>query len=363
MARALRRHPGVALAAGLVLLLVGTGVAAEVLVGGDGATDDALVQVPVDRPDPSPGGRGPTPDCTGEAAPDKCDADGTTVAPLPPTSAAPGPIATAGPTGPPADDGGRAGFPNAATTGVPAGWQPAAVHAGDLWVREPGTVVADLHVTGSIQVRAHDVTIRDTKVDGVIWNQENDSVQYGGLLIEDTEVGPDTGVLEWADAAVGTSGYTARRVEIHGVTDGFRISGDDVRIEDSFVRLSEIPGSCAHLDGVQGYGGGERVVVHHNTIDARGSCSTSAVFMASASPHIDLQDNLLLGGAYSIHLNQLEVPTHFVVRGNRVVDGSYDHGPSEVLDSGALTLSCGDNRLVTIDEDYQVTAELGEIPC
>lgn len=255
------------------------------------------------------------------------------------------------------------GFPNAASTGVPAGWQPAAVHEGDLWVTTPGAVVENLHVTGSIEVRANDVTIRATKVEGGIWNQENDDVQYGGLLIEDTEVGPESPGPDTPEVAIGTSGYTARRVEIHGVTDGFRVAGPDVRIESSFVDLSELPGECPHLDGVQGYGGGANVIVHGNTIDARGSCSTSAVFMASASPHLDLRNNLLLGGAYSIHLNQVEAPATFVSLGNSVVDGSYDYGPSKILDSGSLSLTCGGNRLVTIDANYQVTADLGEIPC
>jgi hypothetical protein len=307
--------------------------------------------------------------CEGEAAEAKC-AEAAEAATTEPSSEASGSggeggedeAAEGGGSGP-ATAAGRGGFPNAASAGVPAGWQPVAVHEGDLWVRDAGTVIEGLHVTGSIQVRADDVTIRNTKVDDTIWNQESDRVQYSGLLIEDTEVGPDQGVSSSSDGAIGTSGYTARRVEIHGFTDGFRVAGANVRIEDSFVVLSELAGGCPHLDGIQGYGGGADVVVRHNTIDARGSCSTSAVFMAEASPHIDLRDNLLLGGAYSIHLNQYEVPTVFAVHGNRVVEGSYDYGPSEVLDSGALTLTCSGNRLVTIDAAYQVTGDRGPFDC
>lgn len=287
--------------------------------------------------------------CWGRAGDEPCQAPPATV---PPEAAPPVEVAAA-----------PGGFPNAASTGVPAGWQPAAVHEGDLWVTTPGAVIENLHVTGSIEVRANDVTIRNTKVEGGIWNQENDAVQYGGLLIEDTEVGPASPGPDTPEVAIGTSGYTARRVEIHGVTDGFRVAGPNVRIESSFVVLSDVPGECPHLDGVQGYGGGDNVIVHGNTIDARGSCSTSAVFMASASPHIDLQNNLLLGGAYSIHLNQVEAPATFVSLGNSVVEGSYDYGPSKILDSGSLSLTCGGNRLVTVDANYQVTADLGEIPC
>lgn len=292
--------------------------------------------------------------CQGDQVAEKCQETTTTT--TSPVATVPEPGANQLP-GVPVD------FPNEATTGVPAGWQPAAVHHGDLWIREAGAVVTDLHVTGMIHVRADDVTIRTTKADGGIWNQESDRAQYHGLLIEDSTVGPDTGVSDRTDGIIGTSGYVARRVKIQGVTDGFRVAGDDVLIVDSFVRLSDMPGSCPHLDGVQGYGAGDNIVVHGNTIDARGSCSTAAVFMASASPHIDLQDNLLLGGAYTILLNQYEVPTNFVSTGNRVVLDSYDHGPAKILDSGDLSLTCEDNHLVTVDDDYQVTEELDEIPC
>jgi hypothetical protein len=282
------------------------------------------------------------------------------------------PATTAPPTTAPADPSttavpapqGATGFPTPASTGVPAGWEPAAVHEGDLTVDEPGTVLEDLLVTGDVQVRAVDVTIRRTRIHGIVWNQYSDTEQFPGLLLEDVELGPDTGVLtDWGHGAVGTAGYTARRVEIHNVTDGFRVSGDDVVIEDSFVSLTAVAGECNHLDAVQGYGGGQRVVIRHNTLDARGECGNAAVFMADSSPHAVVEGNLLLGGAYSLRLNQAEVPATFVARGNRFADGSWDFGPMDVVDSGSLDLTCADNRIVTVDADFQVTGDVGEVPC
>jgi hypothetical protein len=170
-------------------------------------------------------------------------------------------------------------------------------------------------------------------------------------------------LTDWGHGAVGTAGYTARRVEIHNVTDGFRVSGDDVVIEDSFVKLAAIGGECNHLDAVQGYGGGRNVVIRHNTLDARGPCGNSAVFMADSSPHAVVESNLLLGGAYSLRLNQFEVPATFVARSNRMVDGTWDFGPMDVVDSGSLDFTCADNRVVTIDGNYQVTSEGAEVPC
>ena len=302
---------------------------------------------------PDPGARSGQLACPPDSGGPLCRPASTT----PDTTAAEAPPTTAVPAGP-------GGFPTAATTGVPAGWEPAAVHEGDLTVDDPGTVIEDLLVTGDIQVRATDVTIRRTRIHGIVWNQYSDTEQFPGLLLEDVEVGPDTGVLTgWGHGAVGTAGYTARRVEIHNVTDGFRVSGDDVVIEDSFVVLTAVAGECNHLDAVQGYGGGEGVVIRNNTLDARGDCGNAAVFMADSSPHAVVEGNLLLGGAYSLRLNQAEVPATFVARGNRFADGSWDFGPMDVVNSGNLDLTCGDNRIVTVDADYQVTGDVGEVPC
>jgi hypothetical protein len=258
----------------------------------------------------------------------------------------------------------RAGaYPNPASTGVPAGWEPAATHQGDLWVYDAGTVIEDMLITGDLQIRATNVTVRRTRVMGIIWNQWDDDEQFGGLLIEDVEVGPDEGVLNWGHGSVGTAGFTARRVEIHNVTDGFRVSGDDIVIEDSFVKLSVREGECNHLDGVQGYGGGRNVVVRHNTIDARGNCGNAAVFFGDSSPEADVQDNIIMGGAFSLRLHQVEVPTVFVAKNNHVVNGAYDYGALYFVDAGALNLTCEGNDLVTIDSNYQITGTVGPAEC
>jgi hypothetical protein len=280
-----------------------------------------------------------------------------------PTTAPPSTEARAGGPAPEAPRYTPGGFPNPASTGTPAGWQPAATHDGNLIVGQPGAVIENMLITGDVNVQAPNVTIRRSRVYGTISNYSG-SQQFGGLLIEDVEIGPDSGVnTDSTDGAVGTYGYTARRVEIHNVVDGFRVAGDNVRIEDSYVKVGQIPGECPHYDGTQGYYGGSNVVVHHNTIDDRGQCVTAAVFFADSSEQADVQGNLLLGGGYSIHLNQVEVPSTFVVRGNRVVEGTYQYGPIRIVDSGSLTLTCSDNRLVTIDANFQVTSDRGEFGC
>jgi hypothetical protein len=358
----LGRRSRLLLLAGATLLLLVPVLVVTLVSGDDPGAETDDVADGGDRVSPDGTGRpsgAPGCDEGGEVA--ACEKS-TDTATAPPLTDAPTTVGAAPPPAAPAPSAG--GFPTAATTGVPAGWQPVSVHEGDLWVHDAGTVIEDVLVTGSIQVRAENVTIKRTRVEGIIWNQYSDTEQFGGLLIEDVEVGPDSGVMtDWGHGAVGTAGYTARRVEIHNVTDGFRVSGDDIVIEDSFVTLAVVEGECNHLDAVQGYGGGDNVVVRHNTLDARGHCSNASVFMADSSPHAVVENNLLLGGTYVLRLNQFEIPATFVARGNRIVDGSWQYGAMDIVDQGALNFTCGDNQVVTIDDNYQVTGVVSEIPC
>ena len=47
-----------------------------------------------------------------------------------------------------------------------------------------------------------------------------------------------------------------------------------------------------------------------------------------------------MGGGYSLRLHQVEVPTVFVARNNRIVDGEYDYGPIYFVERRPLNLIC-----------------------
>jgi len=261
------------------------------------------------------------------------------------------------------------GFPTPATTGVPAGWTPTHTTSGDLRITRPGTMLEGELVTGSILVRARGVTIRKSKVYGKIDNQAFDSgrngIDYGGLLIEDTDVGPPTGVGDFQNGAIGVSGYTARRVRLRNVPEGFRVAkfnnpaiaatDETVVIEDSLVQIER--GPCAHNDGLQGYGEPGRAIIRHNTIDTRAAgtdCTTGAVFVGNGNPTlVTVQDNLLLGGGYTLRLGASGIYDH--VTGNRIVDDTWGFGPVHVA-SCAGVQEWADNTVVRIDGGYGVTS-------
>ncbi len=255
-------------------------------------------------------------------------------------------------------------YPNPATTGVPDGWQPASTHDGDLTVTTPGTVIENMLITGDLQVRANNVTVRRTRVMGIIWDQYDDN----GAVQRPPDRG-HRGRARHRRAGLGQRGRRHRRLHRPARRDPQRHRRlPRVRRQHrhrGLVREAQrqIPGECNHLDAVQGYGGGTNVVVTHNTFDARGSCGNSAVFFADSSPHADVEDNILLGGAYSLRLQQAEVPSTFIAIDNRIVQGSYDDGPLYIFDSGALNLTCSGNQVVTIDDNYQISGVVGDAPC
>jgi hypothetical protein len=255
-------------------------------------------------------------------------------------------------------------FPTPASTGVPAGWQPRATHSGTLTVSQPGTVIDGMLVTGSIEIRATNVTVRNTRVYGRIYNQAGGRV-YNGLLVEDTEIGPDSGNNGQTAGSLGTGGYVARRVHIHNSTEGFRVGGyqysggqaGGVVIQDSFVDLDSRSGSCDHADGVQGYDEPPSMVIHHNTIDMRGvSCSTAPIYIGDSPGAKVVTNNLIMGGSYSLRLhNGASGISYPQVTGNRIVDDAWDYGPVQV-DTCSVIQSWGDNRIVAIDAGYNITS-------
>jgi hypothetical protein len=268
------------------------------------------------------------------------------------------------------------GYPNPTNTGVPAGWTPRHTTNGDMTVTTNGAVIDGELVTGSISVRAQNVTIRNSWVYGEINNQASNAA-YNGLLIQDTDVGPPTGVGSESAGAIGVGGYTALRVHIHNVQEGFRVGGYNtsgkqlggVTIQDSLVQL--VRGSCSHNDGIQGFDEPPRLILNHNTIDARdagASCTTGATFIGNDNPDtITVTNNLLGGGGFTMRLGGpgSDGPggTYDHVSGNRIINGGWGSGP-------VLVDSCpnpppiadwSDNTVVTIDGNYQPTSTVRKI--
>ncbi|HMG41031.1 MAG TPA: hypothetical protein VK611_06855 [Acidimicrobiales bacterium] len=272
-----------------------------------------------DGPTPPPATPAPsTPPTTTPAPP-------TTRPPAPPTTTPAPPSTTAPPTTtPPPPGDGR--FPDASSTGVPAGvtLRP----SGSVTVTTDGAVVGNLHVTGSITVEADDVVIRNTRID----NTATYPIRSSGrnLLVEDSEIdGNGT-----ANVAILPGEYTLRRVDIHDVKDGPRIEGDNVVIEDSYIHhLHRVEGG--HHDAIQ-IRKGSNIQIRRNNLQAynadTGDPMNAAIQIGSLTAPMRglvVDGNLMDGGNYTVNSGKSGAdPSYYR---NNVFGRNYRYG---VLSSG-----------------------------
>lgn len=265
-----------------------------------------------------------------------------------------------GPTSSPGQQPSRscaeAGFPTPACTGVRPGVRLVPLANDDdgaYRVTTVGEVIDGRHIAGDLLITADDVTVRNSQIDGWVIN-ERDGVTYR-FTISDSTVGPVDGCHPLP--GVGQAEYRATRVLVRNHGDGFRISGDDVAIEDSFVDLCSRPGD--HSDGVQDHPSGSNVTIRHNTIDQREAPDHTAPLFLTRVRNLSVVENLVMGGTYSVRV-YVKGGGPVTVRGNLVVNDTWDYGP---VDADCAAITWAANRLVEIDANYRVTRDLGPLPC
>lgn len=195
-------------------------------------------------------------------------------------------------------------FPSASTTGVRPG--VTLVDSGPIVVEKPGTIIQGLRVKGRIEVRADDVVIRDTLVQGG-GSHYPIRIAKGvkNALIEHVEVQnePGGGICIFFNGGSGTVRYA----NVHTATDGIRIQADDVTIEDSYIHdLKRIEGG--HHDSIQ-IRAGNNVTIQGNSLlpyVARTDDPMNAALQVGSvtrGPLVNLQvaDNFMDGGNYTIN--------------------------------------------------------------
>lgn len=287
--------------------------------------------------------------------------------PSPSASVAPTPTPTPTPTSTPSASTPPGAWPNATNTGVPSGWTPTATRTTDLTVTTAGAVVENVRlINADIIVQAANVTIRRVELQGGRIYNDAGSTCAAGLLLEEVSLirAPGQTTRATDPSAVGVGSYTARRVKIDGLPEGFRVGGRSagcgpVVIEDSFARIVR-PDVCGdwHGDGIQGYDG-PALTVRRVTLDLieTGCGGTAPFFYPSGQGNTTATvDGLLVkGGGYAFRLG-----TPGAVRGLWIVANSWGYGPISVA-CGALTDWSAER--VTVDAGYQTTGTVGAQPC
>lgn len=215
------------------------------------------------------------------------------------------------------------GYPDAGTVGVTAGTSLAPM-SGVVTLNQPGQVLENKLVTGSIAVTAQNVTIRNVRLvvsgeggagigvkPGNNWDRTD-----ANLLVDHVEIDlngkPNT-------KGIAFNGYTLRKVFMRNGADCAHFSRN-VRIEDSLCAVGPdadrdgVPdagaasGFCrgtAHFDGFQ-YAGGADVVINHNTV--LNPCEQTSAMLITNDPgfnspirNVAVTNNLMAGGGYTLY--------------------------------------------------------------
>ncbi len=213
--------------------------------------------------------------------------------------------------------------PDVSNTGVPVGTvlRP----SGPLVVTEDAAVIDGLDVDGCMQVKAHRVTIRRTRIRCADWFPIRVHRGYRATLVEDVEI-DGLGVPN----SIGVSGayLTLRRVNIHAVGDGVRV-GSHSLYEHNFIHDLAI-GEGSHNDGMQVTGTVTNATIRGNTIVHVRRQTSAIIVKADQGPIRDvlIEGNLLDGGTYTLYAysTQQHDTQYVTVRHNRFGRG-HVYGP------------------------------------
>lgn len=252
--------------------------------------------------------------------------------------------------------------PGASTTGVPAGTTLTA--SGSITIDKAGTVIDGRDVRGCITVAARNVVIRRTRVRCDSWYPVRIH-DNASLLIEDSEIageGPD------ATSSIAFENYTARRVNMHGASDGAKV-GVNVVLEDNWIHdLWLAPGD--HGDGIQTTGS-DNVVIRNNYVDIadRGSShgeDPNSVIQAGIENNPNsrwlIEGNWFIGGNWTVHWDSGR-GTGNIMRNNRFGRGTdvkgrrYPlYGPIAWLGQGTFSGNVWDDTGDPISGFYAATS-------
>lgn len=223
------------------------------------------------------------------------------------------------------------------------------------------TVIDGCTYTGSLTIAANNVTIRNSRIQGSIRSQGSATKYH--FTVEDSEIGPSSGCGSF-EALIGVQNYTARRNYLHNNGDGFRVSGDNVTIEDNFVLLCSNAGD--HSDGIQGYYAGRNITIDHNTIDQRPvkTGANADIFFADGSRSCTCTNNLLIAPstnnlALRIHDDSTPDTGPWIITGNRLIGGK----STTATDCNAPTITWADNRTITLTTNYAIATKGNAVNC
>jgi hypothetical protein len=235
---------------------------------------------------------------------------------------------------------GTCGYPSAATTGVPAGTTltsvPSQVTSGPGWtwnaitntvvVTGNGTVLSGLSISGTLQVSASNVTVKNVQV--VTGGNFGISLTHtAGVTIQNSTISGQNSTTGRVGSAIDdvygdSTGMTLKYNNISNFKTGIQISNG--LVDSNYIHD---PGYVAgdHTNGFYVNGGTQPLTIQNNTIfDPLGQ--TDAINLDAGTPgpgapvaNKTIKNNLLAGGSYTIYGGAASgsPTTNIVITGNQ----------------------------------------------
>jgi len=290
-------------------------------------------------------------------------------------------------------------YPTPDCTGVPPGTTFANTVNGTYTVTTAGQHIDKWHITGDLLIRANNVVITNSQVDGTVNNDAGNEV-YPSFTISDSTVGPPSACTHLQGAScvtanqnntsscvgmpgVGEANYTATRIYVRGHDDGFRLStGGNATVQDSYfyacyLSASLAPPDGSHSDGVQAVCNTNYPAqcsgwnILHNTIDISGAPATFTLNLTDTNlKSVVANNNMLLGGNNYIIDAWWHSGPNWIFHNNRLVKDTWISNKPWPSLIGAITTedTCSHqdwqgNTVVTIDSNYNVAGTLGAANC
>lgn len=204
-----------------------------------------------------------------------------------------------------------ASMPGASNTGVPDGTN-LRIHRGNIVITQAGTVIDGLDIYGSVDVRARNVTIRNSIIRG-------DSTGMQDFLVRSAS---NTASLTISDSTLAASktsyrvnglrgwNITADRLDISRVIDPAHFWGSgNVRLRDSWLHdnlhYTNDPGwngGPSHDDSIQ-IQSGSGYWITGNRIEGAHNAGIMITQDAGRTANVMIRDNFLDGGGCTINLH------------------------------------------------------------
>jgi parallel beta-helix repeat protein len=241
------------------------------------------------------------------------------------------------------------------------GWEHTGVSlspSGSLDINTNGTVVDGKDISGTVTIRASNVTIRRSRVRSSSYFPVR-VVSGSNVVIEDVEVDG----LGRADKCIMMSGSgVIQRNNIHGCGDGIAPSGSSgITIKDNYVH-SPSTTSGVHSDGVE-MNGGSNMTFTNNNFAYQGATTAAVAFSGYYAPvsNITFDGNWVAGGPYRLWLAGNENPLSKVrITNNRFVRGG---GYGDLATAGNISEICWSGNVYDDNGAPLNYTGRGSVPC